>query len=263
MRFWRALIAITLVLTVAAWAQDSEVPEGSVAAYAASEGTKRGSFAQDAAIESRDIFTIVRKGKPIGEAMVVKVGNGTCTLLPKGNLKGTPRAGDVLRFVRRAEMPVDGTESWKTSTAEEFSASVPSPMMALAPREGSNSQGTCKALARATSDPSDSTIHLVIIMRYNLRKLEAGHRWVELSFEEAVNSLAASRGATVAWTRKVSGLEYPACDFEMQEKDATTARGRQMRVHTNVYAAIAVSRGKSISARAWKFLNSFKIAPKG
>lgn len=260
MRIWRALIAIMLVFTATAWAQEA-VTEGTVAAYAASEGTIKGNFARDAALESRDIFTIVQKGRPIGEAMVVKVGNGTCTLLPKGNLKGVPRVGDILRFVRHAELPVDGTESWKTFTTEEFSASVPSPMIALKPRESSSSEGTSKTSGWMTVDTTDNTAYLVMITHYNLRKLEAG-RWVPLSFEEALNNFAASRDATVTWTRKVSGLEYPACDFEMEQKDGATVRGRQMLVYTNRYAAMAITKGKSISGRAWKFLNSFKITPK-
>lgn len=264
MRQVRWLIVFMLAMTLTAWGQEgSSGPDGSVSSYTASEGTMRGAFAPDAAIESRDIFTIVQKGQPIGEAMVIKVGSkGDCTLLPKGNLKGTPRTGDILRFARHAEKPVDGTESWSTFTAPEFSVSVPTPMVGPTVKTGSGNQGSYTAQVWMSVDASDDTAYIVGISRYRLNPLGNDQRWVQRSLETYMQEYAQQQGGTLRWTRPVRGEQNPACDFEMLLKDGATMRGRQILFHTNLYMAIASSKSKSISSRSWRFVNSFKITPK-
>jgi len=259
------VLMLCLGLVGGAWAQQQGAdPEGSVAAYASSEGTIRGAFGPEAAVESRDIFTIVQKGKPIGEAMVVKVGKGYCTLLPKGTLKGTPRVGDVLRFVRHAEMPVDGSESWKTFTAEEFSVSVPAPLQGPESKKGTNDAGNSYlSQTWVCKDLSDGTVYMVDVYHAtDFRKLTDGSHWSELSFDESIANMAKALNGKTNWMRKLEGFKFAACDYELTLPEGRLHRGRYFVNHTTVYSAYAITHEKSIPTRAWKFFNSFKITPK-
>jgi hypothetical protein len=97
--------AALLLCSGLAWAD----LEGRVKSVDSSSGSMTIDFGQAAdTIKPRDVFVIMRDGKPLGECMVMSVKNGQATLLPKADFKGTSRNGDVAKFVRHSETPAGG-----------------------------------------------------------------------------------------------------------------------------------------------------------
>jgi hypothetical protein len=256
------VLSFLVLLTTISFALADE-PEGSIATFNPSMGTIQGSFGPDAEVENRDIFTIIQRGKAIGEAMVIKVDKGGVTLLPK-NVKGTPRRGDTLKFARHAEVPLDGTEGWKTFTTPEFSVDLPTRPVGPQTHSGTNPQGLpVTATVWLSGDESDQTAYAVEIDHVQLRS-SGDTRWedAQSSMDFAVNSFASHEGGKVNWSRGCTVNGLAGREFELTTQKGYTIRGRIVGLHTTFYLAYAVAQGKGVSSRANHFLGSFKVTPR-
>lgn len=262
----KAILILALVLLHLARlaTADEAAIEGRVSVYRSSEGVIHARFMPGAEIDLRDVFTVAQRGKVIGEAMVVKVNGDHVTLLLKGVFKGTPKVGDIVRFARHAEMPLDGTESWKRyeSPDKRFSVIVPSPPAASASRRDT-SDGPVEITSYTTLDPSDRTLYKVSIEVYRrLKKLGENRRYAdtETQLNYFIKLMSEQKKAKVRWSRRVDQGKLPGREFEMEET-GLVLRGRIYWLDATIYYAMAITEGSGVSSRAVKFLNSFKINP--
>lgn len=258
------ILVLSLTLPALSEPTDPISTDGTIAAYNASQGTISARFMPGAPLEMRDIYAVLRKGKPVGEAMIIKIDGDRATLLPK-KMQGTPKMGDVLRFSRHVEIPLDGTEGWKVFNGPEFSVSFPTPPVGPKSATVPGDRGSTATITEwASADVGDQMAYVVGVEVFHLTKLGDNERWgdAEESLNHTLAALERSQNAKVNWSRRINQGKIPGREFEFSGAEGMVIRGRLFAVRATYYYAMAVARDKGVTSRSWKFLNSFKVTPK-
>lgn len=105
----RLTLIVMLLLTVGlAPCRAQDIPAGTVtSASSALEGTYNVSFPTVAGIQIRDVFDVVRAGKPVGQAMALSIDPATNTVSISGlaSFQGTPSTAPRARAETRSSSP--------------------------------------------------------------------------------------------------------------------------------------------------------------
>lgn len=260
-----ALLILALVCVVApVFAQGEDLRIHAVRA----DGTFVVTMPEGVQAQPRDIFTVSRGGKGLGDAMVVVVKKQEAVFIPKASFKGVPRAGDTVVFARHADAPLDETASWVKYRAPDGSFTI---MLPHLPAPGDIkvekqvvSSGPVTRTIFEISDRNQDMLYAVCFFDYTLVRHEGKHYEDDDGhLDRTVRNYSEDGQHAVRSTRSCTLNGFPGREVEAVTRNGKqVARTRLYMVGTRLYILTVNARRAGVSSNASRFLNSFELARK-
>ena len=250
-------------LLVPGWAQEGELRIQAVRA----DGMFVVAMPEGGQAQARDVFTVTRGGKRLGEAMVVTVKKGSLILMPKASFKGSPRVGDLLAFARHADVPLDDTAKWVRYKAPDGAYSILLPSLPrpseIKTEQMTVSSGPMTRTLFSIVDREQGMMYQVTCQDYVLVKHE-GQRYVddEAQVEHFCKRFAEDGHLVIRSKTSCTVNGFSGRELEGLYQGNLTVRLRLYMVESRLYVLAAHATRAGVSSNASRFLSSFELAKK-